>query len=147
MVVWVKVYGVVFLCTAFVRYFTSKLGRLLTSDAQECGTLRSCSNILPQLWGGPSGWPGRGAGHWWPQALSWEACEILKLLLLLSFCHLVAKLCWTLCSSMDCGLPGSSVHRILQARILEWVAISFSRGSSWPGDQSSVSCFGRILYH
>ena len=38
--------------------------------------------------------------------------------------------CPTLCDPMDCSLPGSSVHRILQARILEWVAISFSRGSS-----------------
>ena len=41
---------------------------------------------------------------------------------------------------MDCSLPGSSVHGILQARILEWVAISFSRGSSWPRDQTQVSC-------
>ena len=41
---------------------------------------------------------------------------------------------------MDCSLPGSSVHRILQAWILEWVAISFSRGSSWPRDQTQVSC-------
>ena len=41
---------------------------------------------------------------------------------------LVAYLCLTLCDPMDCGLPGSSVHRILQARILEWVAIPFSRG-------------------
>ena len=42
-------------------------------------------------------------------------------------CMLVAQLCLTLCDSMDCNLPGSSVHRILQSRILEWVAISFSR--------------------
>ena len=42
----------------------------------------------------------------------------------------VAQSCPTLCDHMDCSLPGSSVHRILQARILEWVAISFSRGSS-----------------
>ena len=49
---------------------------------------------------------------------------------------------------MDCSLPGSSVHGILQAKILEWVAISFSRGSSWPRDQTRVSCIGRrILYH
>ena len=41
---------------------------------------------------------------------------------------------------MDSGLPGSSVHRILQARILEWVAIPFSRGSSWPRDETQVSC-------
>ena len=40
--------------------------------------------------------------------------------------------CLTLCNPMDCSLPGSPVHGILQARILEWVAISFSRGSSWP---------------
>ena len=43
---------------------------------------------------------------------------------------LVAQLCLTLCSPMDCSPPGSSVHGILQARILEWVAIPFSRGSS-----------------
>jgi len=42
---------------------------------------------------------------------------------------LVAQSCLTLCNSMDCSLPGSSVHRIFQARILEWVAISFSRTS------------------
>ena len=42
-------------------------------------------------------------------------------------------LCLTLCNSMDCSLPDSSVYEILQARILEWVAIPFSRGSSHPG--------------
>ena len=46
---------------------------------------------------------------------------------------LVAQLCPTLCDPTDCGSPGSSVHAILQARILEWVAIPFSRGSSDPG--------------
>ena len=45
----------------------------------------------------------------------------------------------TLCDPMDCSLPGSSLHGILQARILEWVAISFSRGSSQPMDQTQVS--------
>ena len=43
---------------------------------------------------------------------------------------LVTQLCPTLCDPMDCSPPDSSVHRILQARILEWVAIPFSRGSS-----------------
>ena len=47
---------------------------------------------------------------------------------------LVAQLCLTLCDPVDCSLPGSCVHRISQARILEWVAISFSRGSSQPRD-------------
>ena len=47
---------------------------------------------------------------------------------------------------MDCSSPGSSVHGILQARILEWVAISFSRGSFWPRDQIHVSCItGRFF--
>ena len=52
----------------------------------------------------------------------------------------VAQLCPTLCDSVDCSLPGSSVHGIFQARILEWVAISFSRGSSRPKDRTQVSC-------
>ena len=43
---------------------------------------------------------------------------------------------------MNCSLPGSSVHGILQARILEWVAIPFSRSSSWPRDWTLVSCIG-----
>ena len=46
----------------------------------------------------------------------------------------------TLCYPMDCSLPGSTVHGIFQARILEWVAISFSRRSSWPRDRTWVSC-------
>ena len=49
------------------------------------------------------------------------------------------KLCPTVCNPMDCSLSGPSVHGILQARILEWVAISFSRGSSRPRDQTCVS--------
>ena len=51
----------------------------------------------------------------------------------------IVQLCWTLCDPMDCSLPGSSLHGILQARVLEWVAISFSRGSSWPRDRTLVS--------
>ena len=58
---------------------------------------------------------------------------------------------WILRDPLDCSLPGSSVHGTLQARILEWVAISFSREFSWPRDQthvSWVSYIGRwILYH
>ena len=44
----------------------------------------------------------------------------------------VTQSCPTLCNPMDCSLPGSSVHGIFQARVLEWGAIAFSRGSSWP---------------
>jgi len=54
-------------------------------------------------------------------------------------CVLVSQSCWTLCNCMGCSSPGSSVHGILQARILEWVAIPFSRGSSRPWGQTQVS--------
>ena len=52
---------------------------------------------------------------------------------------LVSQLCLTLWDPMDCSLSGSSVHGILQARILEWVAMPSSRGSSQPRDGSQVS--------
>ena len=52
----------------------------------------------------------------------------------------VARLYLTLCDPMDCSPPGSSIHEILQARIPEWVAISSSRGSSWPSDWTWVYC-------
>ena len=51
----------------------------------------------------------------------------------------VTQSCPTLCNPMDCSLPGSLVHGIFQARILEWVAISFSRGSFQPRDRTQVS--------
>ena len=69
--------------------------------------------------------------------------ECPKFLLAISFIPKkseVAQSCPTLCYPVDCSLPGSSIHGILQARILEWVAISFSRGSSQPRDQTQVSC-------
>ena len=66
----------------------------------------------------------------------------------LSVVVLFTKLCLALCDPTNCSLPGSSIHGILQARVLEWVAISFSRGSSQPRDQTRISCVGRqILYH
>ena len=64
---------------------------------------------------------------------------------------ILVQSCPTLCDPMDCSPPGSSVHGIFQARILEWVATSFSRGSSWPRDEthvsvSSVSCIGKWIF-
>ena len=62
-------------------------------------------------------------------------------------CWLVAQSCPTLCDPTRCSLPGSSVHGVLQARTLEWVAISLSRGSSRPRDWTCISCNDRwILY-
>ena len=73
---------------------------------------------------------------------------------LTSLLHMLVKslqYCPVLCDSMDHNLPGSSVHEILQVRILEWFAISFSRGSFLPRDQTRIShvpCIGkRVLYH
>ena len=59
----------------------------------------------------------------------------------LSLCHVC------LCDPMDCSLPGSSVHGILQARIQEWVAIPFSRGSSQPRDWTWVTCIAGRFFH
>ena len=61
-------------------------------------------------------------------------------------CVKVAQSCLTPCDPMDCSLPGSSVPGILQARILEEIAILFSRGSSWPKNWTRVSCIaGRFF--
>ena len=54
--------------------------------------------------------------------------------------YLVTQSCWTLCHPMDCSPPGSSAHGILQAEILEWVAMPSSRWSPQPRDQTQVSC-------
>ena len=52
----------------------------------------------------------------------------------------ISQLYLTVWDLMDCSLPGCSVHGIFQARVLEWGAISFSRGPSWPRDRTQVSC-------
>ena len=58
----------------------------------------------------------------------------------------ITQLCITLRSSLDCSLPDSFVHGILQARILEWVAISFFRGFSQSRDQTQVSCIASRFF-
>ena len=63
----------------------------------------------------------------------------------------ILQVCPTLCDPMDCSPPGSSVHGVLQARVLEWVSMPSSRGSSLSRDQTHISyasCIGRqVLYH
>ena len=72
--------------------------------------------------------------------------QIPSILLFMCMCAQSHQSCPTLCDPLDCSLPGSSVHGIFQARILEWLAISFSRGSSWPKDRSHVPCIaGRFF--
>ena len=66
--------------------------------------------------------------------------KILLSIITIHCCCSVTQSCPTLCNPIDCCLPGSSVHGILQARILERVAIPFSTGSSQPRDQTWVSC-------
>ena len=68
-----------------------------------------------------------------------EIFFFLKSPYLLKVKVLATQSCLTLCDSMDCCPPGSSIHGILQARILEWVALPFSRESSQPGNQTQVS--------
>ena len=77
--------------------------------------------------------------HAWNQGTA-PTTTATKLLPLCCSCCLVTKSCATLCNPVDCCLPGSSVHGILQARILEWVSIPFSRASSPPRDRICVSC-------
>ena len=69
----------------------------------------------------------------WKIKIAWWKCAVL------SEMSEVAQSCPTLCDPMNCSLPGSSVHRIFQAIVLEWIAISFSRGSSQPRDWTRVS--------
>ena len=92
------------------------------------------------------------------RALCWAPCVIQQLptsYLFHIWCACMnaksLQLCQTLCEPMDCSPPGSSVHVILQARTLEWVAMPSSRGSSRPRNRTCLSyvpCIGRwVLYH
>ena len=81
----------------------------------------------------------------WIQEPPLLSCTSVKRLPVCLLSHLS---CQTLCNPMDCSSPGSSVHGISQARILEWVAMPFSRGSSQARDQTHVSCLaGEFFTH
>ena len=67
-------------------------------------------------------------------------CILKKQELSFTYVVKVTQLCPTFCDPVDSSPPGSSVHGICQARILEWVAVPFSRGSSQPKDRTRVSC-------
>ena len=82
------------------------------------------------------------------QRIAFSFCP-LRGVCLLSSVRLCDPMDWSpLCDPMDWSPPGSSVQGIFQAKILEWVAISFSRGSSQHRDRTCIACIGRwILYH
>ena len=99
---------------------------------------------------------GQGAGMDWESGIS--RCTLVytewinnKFLLCstgryIQYIALVTQSCPALCDPMDCSLVGSSVHGILQARVLEWIAIPFFKGSSQSRDQTLVSCIaGRFF--
>ena len=73
--------------------------------------------------------------------------SLLFILSVLAYVHAKSlQLCTGLCDPMDCSPPGSSVHGILQARLLEWVAMPSSRGCSPPRDQTHISCIDRWVF-
>ena len=79
----------------------------------------------------------------WPRRYLWGFFSAARV------CANLLQLCPTLCYTMDCSPPGSSLHGILHTRTLEWVAMPSSRGSPWPRDQicvSSVSCNGSRFF-
>ena len=109
-------------------------------------TLLSGSFLISLLTGLLTGWV-LGILGGWPSVLQAASSPTSQALCVLHPAYHfssvkceIAQSCPTLCDSMDCSLPGSSVHGIFQARVLEWVAISFSRGSSRPRDRTQVSC-------
>ena len=110
------------LCLKHEKYTCNVLS--INKDIKKCGITGSWMFVedSPSL-------------HW-----KWLVCVCAKSL----------QSCLTLCDAMGCNSLGSSVRGILQARILEWVAIPSSRGSSWPRDWtriSHVSCMGRCVLH
>ena len=100
------------------------------------------SAVLPFLWWVPrTRWPGQGVGVCWT---SWETAKLSP-----KVAAAVQSLSgvWSFATPWTEACQASLIHEIAQARLMEWVAVSFSRGSSLPRDQTLISCFGRkILY-
>ena len=108
-----------------------------------------------------NGWVLVSSGSWWwtgrpgvLQSMGWQRVGhnwVTELILRCIYVKsevkmLVTQLCLTICNHMDWSLPGSSAHGILQARTLEWVSISFSRGFSSLRDWTQVSCIAHGFF-
>ena len=106
-------------------------------------SLQSCPTLCDPIDGSPPGSPVPGILQ---AKNTGVGCHFLLQCMKMKSESEVAQPCPTLSDPIDCSLPGSSVRGILQARILEWVAIPFSRGSSLPRDRTWVSCVaGRVF--
>ena len=120
----------VFVFTVMRRYSGAGVKPPLLTDLEDVVWLPGLC-LLPSV---KQGWPGsRGPCL---EIFGWKSPSLC----------VRAQLCPTLCNPVDCSPPGSSVHGVSQARILEWVAISFSRGSSLPRDQSWVFCIASRFF-
>ena len=118
---------------------------LIPDAAAAAKSLQLCPTLCNPIDGSPRGSPGPWDS---PGKNTGVGCHFLLQGMRVKNESKVSQLCPILRDPMDCSLPGSSVHGIFQARVLEWVAISFSRGSSQPRDRTWVSCIVRqILYH
>ena len=116
----------------FFLYEVSRIGKFIET---QCGCQRSGEVVIR-------------SDYRWVRAVFWgvmktagvsgDTCTILWMYC--CCCCLVTKSCQSLCNPVDCSPPGSSVHAISQTRIMEWLAISFSRRSSRPRDWTWVSC-------
>ena len=83
---------------------------------------------------------------WWCLRMNWPGRHPFDTIGVCVCVCMHTQSCLTLCDHMSCSLPSSSVHGIFQARILEWVAISFSRGSLQPRDRTCISCIAGRLF-
>ena len=111
-----------------------------------------CGNLVELLSGGKSHNGGSSSNFWILELSTLSLQQFVNhgsdysIPALVPVCVLITQSRPMFCDLMNCSPPGSSVHGILQARILEWVAIPFSRGSSWPRDWTCVSCIaGRFF--
>ena len=115
------------------------LAKVFTWTIPKCAICRMAKKMWWLLFGGSAGFLHERPSLWSDNSYWLTLCVCV--------CS-VAKLCPALCDPIDCSPPGSSIRGISQARILEWVAISSSRVSSWPRDGTHISHIDRwVPYH
>ena len=122
-------------CTILTMYYGGRLGKEPGLELNALGASSKASLMVTLIMFSMVGWWQVGIPASKGQSYRFEVYAAATKSL---------QSCLTLCDPMDCNQPGSSVHVILQARILEWVSISFSRWSFWPRDRTHVSCVSCI---